>query len=132
MRFELSVTRRIRLFTVVMGTVFVASGVAKLIGYSPTYAFFDELGLTHALVPVIGVLEMLVGVLTINRSTHSYGAVGVVVLMGGAALAHVMSGAHLYMLFLNAYFLAAAVWVVRMDRPRFLQVTDAATPRSNL
>ena len=122
MRIELSVTRRIRLFTVVMGTVFLVTGVAKLLGLASTYAFFNELGLPRAVVPVVGVLELLVGVLTINRSTHSYGAVGVVLLMGGAALAHVMSGSHLYMLFLNAYFLAAAIWVVRMDRPRFLRV----------
>ena len=122
MRLELSVPRRVTLFTVVMGTVFVVLGVAKLFGLSPTYAFFEELGLPRALVPVVGVLELLVGVLTINRSTHSYGAVGVVLLMGGAALAHVMSGTHLYMLFLNAYFLAGAIWVVRMDRPRFLRV----------
>jgi uncharacterized membrane protein YphA (DoxX/SURF4 family) len=122
MAIELSVSRRVRLFTVVMGTVFIVLGVAKLIGISPTYAFFEQLNLPRTLVPIVGVLEILVGVLTINRSTHSYGAVGVVVLMGGAALAHVMSGAHLYMLFLNAYFLAAAIWVVRMDRPRFLRV----------
>lgn len=130
MRFDLSVPRRVRLFTILMGSVFIILGVAKLIGISPTYDFFEQLDMPRALVPVIGVLELLVGVLTINRSTHSYGAVGVIVFMGGAALSHVMSGAHLYMLFLNAYFLAAAIWVVRMDRPRFLQVTDV-TPRSN-
>ena len=43
-------------------------------------------------------------------------------LLGAAALSHVMSGSRLYMLFVNAYFLAAAIWVVRMERPRFLQV----------
>ena len=46
--------------------------------------------------------------------------------MGAAALTHVMSGSRLYMLFINAYFLAAAIWVVRMERPRFLQVTESS------
>jgi hypothetical protein len=46
----------------------------------------------------------------------------VILLMGAAALTHVMSGARLYMLFINTYFIFAAIWVVRMNRPRFLQV----------
>ena len=39
------------------------------------------------------------------------------------------------MLFINAYFIAASVWVVRMERPRFLRVDinpDQAAPRPTL
>jgi hypothetical protein len=118
-----SVARRVWFFTMGMGLAFVGIGVAKLLGYSPQYAFFDELGLPRALVPAVGALEVMIGALCLNRATRSYGAVGVILLMGAASLAHVMSGARLYMLFINAYFLMAAIWVVRMERPRFLRVT---------
>ena len=120
---EDSVLRRVRFFTMGMGVAFVAVGVAKLLGVSQLYAFFRELGLPSALVPAVGAIEVMVGALCLNRATRSYGAVGVILLMGLAALAHVMSGARLYMLFINVYFLFAATWVVRMERPRFLRVT---------
>ena len=132
---DASVARRVRFFTMGMGVVFVGVGVAKLLGFSPQYEFFEELGLPRGIVPAVGVVELLVGVLCINRKTQSYGAVGVFLLMGAASLSHVMSGARLYMLFINAYFIAASVWVVRMERPRFLRVDinpDQAAPRPTL
>lgn len=119
-----SVGRRVRFFTVGMGAAFLGLGVAKLVGLSPHYTFFEELGLPRAMVPIVGAMEVMVGILCVNRSTQSYGALGVILLMGAAALTHVMSGSRLYMLFVNAYFLAAAIWVVRMERPRFLRVTE--------
>ncbi len=122
MAHDSSVPKRVRFFTVGMGAAFLGLGVAKLVGLSTQFAFFEELGLPRAMVPMVGLVEVLVGILCINRSTQSYGALGVILLMGAAALSHVMSGSRLYMLFINAYFLAAAIWVVRMERPRFLQV----------
>ena len=126
MAHDSSVPKRVRFFTMGMGAAFLGLGVAKLLGLSPQFAFMEELGLPRALVPMIGAVELLIGMLCINRSTQSYGALGVILLMGAAALSHVMSGSRLYMLFINAYFLAAAIWVVRMDRPRFLQVTASS------
>ena len=126
MAHDSSVPKRVRFFTMGMGAAFLGLGVAKLLGLSPQFAFMEELGLPRALVPMIGAVELLIGMLCINRSTQSYGALGVILLMGAAALSHVMSGSRLYMLFINAYFLAAAVWVVRMERPRFLQVTHTS------
>lgn len=117
-----SVPRRVRFFTSGMAVAFIAIGLSKVFGFSPQYDFFTELGLPRALVPFIGIVEVFVGALCFHRKTQSYGAVGVILLMGAAALAHVMSGARLYMLFINAYFIAGAIWVVRMERPRFLQV----------
>ena len=122
MAHDSSVPKRVRFFTMGMGVAFLGLGVAKLVGLSPQFAFFEELGLPRAMVPMVGVVEVLVAILCVNRSTQSYGALGVILLMGAAALSHVMSGSRLYMLFVNAYFLAAAIWVVRMERPRFLQV----------
>ncbi len=126
MAHDSSVPKRVRFFTMGMGAAFLGLGVAKLVGLSPQFAFFEELGLPRALVPMVGAVELLIGLLCLNRSTQSYGAVGVILLMGAAALTHVMSGSRLYMLFINAYFLAAAIWVVRMERPRFLQVTESS------
>lgn len=119
-----SVPRRVRFFTFGMGVAFVGLGLSKLLGFSPQYEFFSALGLPGALVPMVGVLEVMVGALCFHPMTRSYGAVGVIMLMGAAALTHVMSGARLYMLFINAYFLAAAIWCVRMERPRFLRVSE--------
>jgi len=121
---EESVQRRVRFFTFGLAIAFVGMGVSKLLGYEPQVEFFQELGLPRALVPAVGVLEVMVGIMCLNRATQSYGAVGVIMLMGAAALTHVMSGARLYMLFINAYFLVAAIWVVRMERPRFLRVSE--------
>ncbi len=126
MAHDSSVPRRVRFFCMGMGAAFLGLGVTKLLGLSPQYVFFEELGLPRALVPMVGVVELLIGFSCLNRSTQSYGALGVILLMGAAALTHVMSGSRLYMLFINAYFLAAAIWVVRMERPRFLQVTASS------
>ncbi len=122
-----SVARRVRFFTLCMAVAFVAIGLSKILGLSAEYAFFKELGLPRGMVPVIGLIEIAVGVLCFMRRTQSYGACGVILLMGAAALTHVMSGARLYMLFINTYFIFAAIWVVRMDRPRFLQVGPPET-----
>lgn len=119
---DTSVPRRVRFFTSGMAVAFIAIGLSKVFGFSPQYEFFTELGLPRVLVPIVGVVEVLVGALCFIRRTQSYGAVAVFMLMSVAALAHVMSGARLYMLFINVYFLFAAGWVVRMERPRFLQV----------
>lgn len=122
-----SVARRVRFFTLCMAVAFVAIGLTKVLGFSPEYEFFKELGLPRGMVPVIGVIEIIVGALCFNRRSQSYGACAVILLMGAAALTHVMSGARLYMLFINTYFIFAAIWVVRMDRPRFLQVGPPET-----
>jgi len=117
-----SVPRRVRFFTAGMAVAFIGVGVAKLFGLSWQTDFFSELGLPRALVPLVGAVELVVGLLCFNRRSQSYGAVGVILLMGAAALTHVMSGARMYMLFINAYFIFAAIWVVRMERPRFLRM----------
>jgi hypothetical protein len=117
-----SVRRRVRFFTSGMSVAFIAIGLSKVFGFSPQYDFFAELGLPRGMVPVIGAVEVVVGALCFHRKTQSYGAVAVIMLMGAAALTHVMSGARMYMLFINAYFIFAAIWVVRMERPRFLRV----------
>lgn len=119
---DTSVPRRVRFFTSGMAVAFIAIGLSKVFGFSPQYEFFSELGLPRGLVPFVGVAELIVGAMCFARKTQSYGAVGVIMLMGAAALTHVMSGARMYMLFINAYFIFAAIWVVRMERPRFLQV----------
>jgi hypothetical protein len=119
---DTSVPSRVRFFTAGMAVAFIAIGLSKVFGFSPQYEFFKELGLPGGMVPVIGVIEILVGALCFHRKTQSYGACGVILLMGAASLTHVMSGARLYMLFINAYFIVGAIWVVRMERPRFLQV----------
>ncbi|MDP1824289.1 MAG: DoxX family protein [Archangium sp.] len=113
---------RMRLVTLVLGLVFLTSGATKLLGLSTLGDFFVHLRLPPWMLPAVGGAEFIVGLLTLNRSTHWYGAVGVAVMMIGAALTHVMTGYLLPMVFLNAALLAASVWVVVKDRPFFLRV----------
>lgn len=114
---------RMRLVTLVLGFVFLTSGATKLLGLSELAAFFVSLRLPAWMLPAVGGAELIVGLLTLNRSTHSYGAVGVALMMIGAALSHVMTGFMLPMVFLDAVLFVAAVWVIVKDRPFFLRVT---------
>lgn len=113
---------RMRVVTLVLGFVFLTSGATKLLGLSSLADFFVSLRLPAWMLPVVGGAELVVGLLTLNRSTHAYGAVGVALMMIGAALSHVMTGYMLPMVFLNAALLVAAVWVIVKDRPFFLRV----------
>jgi uncharacterized membrane protein YphA (DoxX/SURF4 family) len=119
---EKAMPLRMRLVTLVLGFVFVTSGATKLLGLSTLAEFFVSLRLPPWMLPVVGGAEFVVGLLTLNRSTHSYGAVGVALMMIGAALSHVMTGYMLPMVALNAALLVAAVWVIVKDRPFFLRV----------
>src|SRR4051812_3269746 len=62
-----SVPRRVRFFTAGMAVAFIGVGVAKLFGLSWQTDFFSELGLPRALVPLVGAVELVVGLLCFNR-----------------------------------------------------------------
>lgn len=111
-----------RVVTTVQGFVFLSLGASKLLGLSMATQFLERLRLPHWTLLAVGVAEFLVGILVLNRKTHSYGALGIALMMIGAALTHIMTGVMLPMVFVNAALVVSAVWVVVKDRPFFLRV----------
>ena len=96
---------------VVLGVMFLASGVTKLLGLQVHVEMFEAFGLPRwALIPV-GLLEALSAALLFIPRTRFFGALGVCAAMLGAAAVHLASGVMPAMVFLNAALFAAAAWV---------------------
>jgi uncharacterized membrane protein YphA (DoxX/SURF4 family) len=112
----------VRIVTTALGVVFLASGLTRLLGLPMQAELFAQFGFPRWMIYAVGAVEVLIAVLTLTPSTHSYGAVGVVLLMAGAVLTHAVTGVRVPMIALNALLLFPAIWVVRRDRPRFLRV----------
>lgn len=111
---------RLRLAGVVLGAVFLASGLTKWVAAPMQVRLFEELGLPMAAMFAIGTLELIAAVLVVIRRTHAYGAMIICLIMAGAIITHVMTGVALPLLFANALLFATALWVVINHRPGFL------------
>lgn len=112
--------RRLRAVSTTLAVVFLLAGGTKLMRPPLQVDMFRQFGLPGWTLTVVGALEIIFAALTFGRSTRAYGAVGLVAVMVGAALTHVMTGVMLPMLFINAVLFGAAAWVVIKHRPTFL------------
>ncbi|MDP1828128.1 MAG: DoxX family protein [Archangium sp.] len=107
--------------TALLVVVFVASGVAKLLGVHQVKTLFGQFGLPHWALVAVGAVELTCAGLLLSWSTRAYGALGLAMVMIGASLAHVMTGVMLPLLFANAILCFIAGWVVLQHRPSFLK-----------
>lgn len=115
----------VSIVTGVLAVVFLAAGVTKLISLPLQVDLFHRLGLPHWVLLTVGALEIVFAGLLISRTTRSYGAIGLAMVMTGASFAHVMTHVMLPMLFVNAALCFAAGWLVMKHRPEFFQVRRA-------
>ena len=89
-------SRTTRIGTVALGTLlglwFVLAGVQKFLTSGMFESMFGELGLPLALVPVIGVVEIVAAALVLLPRTSLYGAALIALVMLGAIGSHLASG----------------------------------------
>ena len=89
-------SRAQRISTIVLGTLlglwFLLAGAQKFLAAEIFRSMFEQLGLPLALVPVIGILEIIAGLLALVPKTSLYGAGCVVVVMLGAVGSHLVAG----------------------------------------
>jgi len=114
--------RRLLVVSVFLGTLFICSGLSKLLGWQLQQELFRQFGFAAWFVPVVGVLELAFAALALTPKTRAYGALGFLVLLVGAALTHVMTGVLLPFLLVHAGLIAASIFIVLKQRPKFLRV----------
>lgn len=107
--------------SVVLGLVFAADGVTKVLGLS-LQVESHQFGLPSWVLPVVGLFELVFAGLLVAKVTRSWGAMGLACVVIGESLARVMTQVMLPMLFVNAVLGFAAGWLVLKHRPAFLQV----------
>lgn len=120
----------LRALGVTLGVIFLISGFAKLGGAPSQERLFEAFGFPAWALLVVGAAEVLFASLTLVPRTRPYGAMGLAVVMAGAVLTRAFTGVALPMMLLDAVLFTAAVWVVREQRPPFLEVHwDDGRPR---
>lgn len=115
----------VSIVTGALALVFAGAGVTKLLGLPWQVELFHSFGLPHWMLLVVGAVEIVLAGLLISKTTRSFGAIGLAMLMIGASLAHVMTHVLLPMLFVNAALCFAAGWLVMQHRPEFFRVRSA-------
>ena len=106
-----------------LAAVFLAAGIAKLVGVPVVVSVFHDFGLPHWTLLLIGVAEVSLALMLLVRSTRAWAALGLSLLMIAASFAHVMTHVMLPLLFANAVLCFAAGWLVLQHRPQFLKVS---------
>ena len=123
--------RGLKIVAVVVGTLlglwFLLAGSQKFLARAAFETMFSDFGLPLGLVPVIGVLELLGGVLALIPRTALYGAALIVVVMIGAAGSHLISGVGSPAGALVALAMAAFVGGVRLVAARAARRGSAAS-----
>ena len=89
-------SRTARIVAVVIGTLlglwFLLAGSQKFLSAETFQHMFEQFGLPVALVPVIGVAEIVAAILVLIPKTSLYGASLIVLVMIGALGSHLTSG----------------------------------------
>ena len=115
-------SRARRITTVVLGTLlglwFLLAGAQKFMAAEVFRDMFEQLGLPLALVPVVGVLEIIAGLLALVPKTSLYGAGVVVVVMLGAIGSHLVAGLDFPVPALVALVMAGSVAALRLKAVR--------------
>jgi uncharacterized membrane protein YphA (DoxX/SURF4 family) len=114
--------QRLLLTSVFLSTLFTCSGLSKLLGWQLQEELFRQFGFASWFVPVVGALELGFAALALTPKTRAYGALGFLMLLVGAALTHVMTGVLLPFLLVHAGLIAASIFIVLKQRPKFLRV----------
>lgn len=114
--------RKLQVVTAGLGVVFLFSGLTKLLGAEFQAVLFERFGFSTAVLMTVGALEVLFAVLVVIKATRPWGAMGLAVLMGGAAMTHIMTGVLMPLIFANVVLFPASVWVVIKQRPGFLKL----------
>lgn len=90
-------SRTVRIAAIVIGTLlglwFLLAGSQKFLSASAFEQMFEQVGLPLALVPVIGVVEIVAAILVLVPRTSLYGAGLIVMVMLGALGSHLAAGA---------------------------------------
>jgi uncharacterized membrane protein YphA (DoxX/SURF4 family) len=76
---------------ILLGVFYVAQAIPKIMGNEEVMANFKRWGLPGSFHLVIGGLELLGGLLLFYPKTSAYSAIGLIVLMVGAAFTHILN-----------------------------------------
>jgi uncharacterized membrane protein YphA (DoxX/SURF4 family) len=114
---------QLHLISWALAAIFFATGVSHLLRMSSQLEFFRRLDLPPQAMIVVGFFELLFAGMLLTPRFRPWGATGVCMLMFGAVLAHIMTGALLGMLFLHATLVYAGIWVFVKTRPLSMRVT---------
>ena len=109
--------RPLRITTIVLGTVlglwFLLAGSQKFFAAPMFQAMFGHLGLPLVMVPLVGVAEVVGGLLALWPRTSLYGATLIGVIMLGAVGSHLIAGGMPPGAALLALLLSAGLAVLR-------------------
>jgi uncharacterized membrane protein YhhN len=111
-----------------LAIVFAGSGGAKLAASGAAVALFTDFHLPLWTMYFVGALEIITAVLLVRDTTRSYGAMAVCVLMSGAAVSHLTTGADRWMLLVNMALFTTGLVLAMRDRPSFLKPDWAHDP----
>ncbi len=106
-----------------LAAIFFATGLTHVLRLKSQVTFFERLDLPVGAITVVGLCEWIFAIMLLVPRTRPWGAIGLCGLMFGAALAHIMTGSLLSMLFVHATLIYAAIWVFVKSRPLWLRVT---------
>ena len=107
----------------ILSAIFFATGVSHLLRMSSQVEFFERLDLPPAMMLAVGLFELIFAGMLLTERFRPWGATGICMLMFGAVLAHIMTGALLGMLFVHATLIYAGIWVFVKTRPMSMRVT---------
>ena len=78
--------------SVLVGLLMILAGAGKLMQPAPNLTAFRQFGLAEWMVPVVGVSELIGGLLLLVPRSALLGAGVVTIVMAGASLTHLTSG----------------------------------------
>ncbi len=101
-----------------LGSVFIATGLAKLFQFAPVVWLFDAFHLPRWTLLVVGGIEVTEAVLVLVPRTRTWGALAICATMGFAALAHTVTAVGMQGLAINFFLFLASAWLVSRAPPK--------------
>ncbi|MBL8955517.1 MAG: DoxX family protein [Myxococcaceae bacterium] len=102
---------RVTAVSLVLAAIFLTAGGVKLMGMAAAVHLFDRFGFVRLSMLPIGLTEVVAGALLLVPDGRLLGALGVCLLMVGAAAVHLVTGVAAPMVVANLTLFAAAAWV---------------------
>jgi uncharacterized membrane protein YphA (DoxX/SURF4 family) len=109
--------RNTRVVAVLLGSVFIVTGLAKLLQLAPAVWLFDAFHLPRWTLMVVGAIELTEAVLVLVGRTRTWGALAICATMGFAALAHTVTAVGMPGLALNFGLFLVSAWLVSRSPP---------------